>query len=298
MRQAGEHDAAARAHQRQRVADGLGGAGRLEHDINALAAGERARRLLERRLRHRARHLGAQLAGQREAPRRAAHHQHARAATAQDLHGEQPQRTGADHGGAGAGLDLGARHGADDDGERLGDHQILVGHAGRGRPAAALGHPHGLGKAAVHVDADGGARQAQVAVALAAEWAPAARVVRLDGDAVPHPDTGDGEAGLHHGADELVTEHARVADAPVAGPDPVVGSAQPGHGDLDHHVARARCGHARVLHTEVVRGVEDGGFHDTSASADSTKRRVSATAHSAWARVNTCAGTPPGSPFG
>src|SRR5262249_58232459 len=120
------------------------------------------------------------------------------------------------------GSHLAAGSRADDDRERLRHHEVLVGHAGWRRPAAARGHSHQLGEAAVHVDADRGPGQAEIAIALAAERTDAARVIRLDRDAITHARRRHPGADGFDTANEFVTHHARVGNPALAGKDAVV----------------------------------------------------------------------------
>ena len=192
VRQPGEHDAPARPHERQRV----------RHRLRACRRSRsRRRRLRARRTRGaatssapsattcvaaapssraRAKRRDVRLTTSTRAP-----------APAQHLQREQPERARRPRRPrVSPGRTARAGHRPHDDGERLGHQQIVVGDRRRRRPAAARGDAHDLGEAAVDVDADRGSRQAEVAVALAAERTGAARVVRLDDHAVADPRPG------------------------------------------------------------------------------------------------------------
>ena len=261
MREPGEHDAPARAHQLEGVGDGLGRAGGLDHLIHALAPREPAGRRVERAVADGPGVFGAELAREIEPPAGPAHDEHADAAGPQHLQGQEPERAGADDGGGLAGLRLRTVHGADHHGERLGDQQILVGRVRGRRPAAARRHADQLGEAAVHVDADGGAREAQVLVALAAERALAARIVGLDHDPVARAEPRHIATDCFNAPDQLVAHDTRVADRPRARPDAVVRAAKPRGRHTHQDVVGPRLGSAPGLDSEIARPVEDGSFH-------------------------------------
>src|SRR5262249_59941050 len=114
---------------------------------------------------------------------------------------------------------VGAPHGAHDHREGLGEHELVVAHAGEGGPAAARGQPRLFREAAVHVDAERGAGEAEVAIALVAQRTGAAREVRLDGHALPGPESL--HAGAHRGdiADEFMAHHEWIGHGTIAAPD-------------------------------------------------------------------------------
>ena len=126
---------------------------------------------------------------------------------------------------------------------------LLVGQVGgRGqqtRAGSAFREP------AIHVDPDGRARQTEVPVALAAELAGAAGVVRLDGDLLAGHHVGDPRADRDDGPDELVPHDERVAHAPLTAPDPVVRPAEPRRAHAHDRLAgsgdRPRIGLARRI---------------------------------------------------
>src|SRR5205814_3544182 len=139
-----------------------------------------------------------------------------------------------------------------DDGERLGEQQVLVrGGAGRG-PAAARRNPHELGEATVHVDPHGRTREAEVPVPFSAKRTRAAGEVRLDDDAL---------AALREPADQLVTHDARIPDRALAAPDAVVGATETRERHLDEYLVGARLGRCYGLDAQVARAVENRGFH-------------------------------------
>ena len=89
VRQPGEDDAPAGPDQRQRVGHGVRRPRRLHHEVDSLAPGELLRHVGERTVGEGVRALRAQLAGQGEAPRAPAHHEHPRPPRAQHLQAEQ-----------------------------------------------------------------------------------------------------------------------------------------------------------------------------------------------------------------
>src|SRR5204863_1747609 len=98
-----------------------------------------------------------------------------------------------------------------------------------------------LGEASMDVDADGGARETEVAVAFAAERTDTAGIVRLHRDlltGLERLDLGtDWGADRDHLADELVPQDERVLHGAVPVPDPVVGAAEARREDLHHGFA-------------------------------------------------------------
>src|SRR5262245_59113173 len=152
-------------------------------------------------------------------------------------------------------------HGADHDGERLGEQQRVAVGAGRGWSAAPRGDPDELGEAAVHIDADRDPREAQIAVALAAEWAPAARVVRLDDDGIARAHLGHPRRDALDTADELVSHHAGIGDRSATAPDLVVGAAEAGRDDPHDDLPGLGRRIARVLDAKIAWPVENRRFH-------------------------------------
>src|SRR5258708_7636367 len=82
------------------------------------------------------------------------------------VNGAQAERAHAQARGRLAALRLAPRNGADDHRQRLSQHQLVVADLGRRRPAAAGRQAGLLGEASMDVDADRGAREAEVAVAF------------------------------------------------------------------------------------------------------------------------------------
>ena len=218
--------------------------------------------------------VGAELAGQALASIGATDGQDCEPPRLQQLDGEETQRPHAEHGRALAAPGLAATDGAHHHGQRLGEHELIVVDGGGRRPAAARGQPRLLGEPAVHVDADGRAREAEVAVAFPAERAVAARVVRLHRDLLPGPDIADVAPHRHHLADELVTHDARVVDGSVSVPDPVVGAAE-ARGEHAHDGLAGTGRRLRALLDPHVPGpAEDGGVHGAHPSGTPHSRQA------------------------
>ena len=154
-----------------------------------------------------------------------------------------------------------ARHGAHDDGQRLGQHQLVVADLGGRRPAAARRQAGLLGEAAVDVDADGGAREAEIAIAFAAERADAAGVVGLDRDLLAGPERLNIGTDRDDLADELVTHDERVLHGAIAVPDAVVGAAETRGGDLDHGLGGSGSEEGPRLHPDITGPVKHGSAH-------------------------------------
>src|SRR5207302_3967386 len=72
------------------------------------------------------------------------------------------------------------------------------------------------------------------------------------------PDARDARADGLHDADQFVPEDSRVCDGSIAGPDPVVGAAEPGERDADAHLVRGGRTGLPVLDPEVTGGAKDG----------------------------------------
>ena len=259
MRQAGQHHPPARPRQLHRLPHRLRAARGLDDEVHALAP-ERARR------RHcraggdahggvgaeRARHLEAPRSGPPRAPT---------APRAQHLDGEQAQGAHSEHGRRLAGDGSAATDRPRDDRQRLGEEELIVGQV-RGRGPAHPGGESGLlAQPAVHVDAHRGAREAEIAVALAAEGALAARVVRLHRHLLARRDIGHALAHRGHAADELVAHHQRVAHRTGARPDAVVGAAEAHREHAHHHFAGAGHEIGDGFHAQIARSVEERGAH-------------------------------------
>ncbi len=230
MRHVGDH-----------VAHGLGAAGHLQADVEALAQTERALP------------VGDGGAGDIE---REAH---------TDLAGQlQPLLADVgDHDVAGAGMP-GHGRGHQTDRTRAGDQDVLADERERQRGVHGVaervedrghvevdGHPvhpdvgggqsHVLGErpGPAHTQPHGG--PAQMAAARLAVTALAAHQMALAAHPVTDADVGDVPPGLDDLADELVAEHERGADGlprpAVPGPDVQVGAADTGAQHLDQYVA-------------------------------------------------------------
>ena len=233
---AGTHD----ADLAQGQLHGLGGPGGLDDQVDPVPPGEASRRVGDRLAGPGDGGVSAELPRQAEPPLRASHDQDAAAARAEQLEREQPERPGPHHRRALRRPGRRAAHRARHHRERLREEEDLGSEPGRGRPARALRQDGQLGEPAVAVDAHRGPRQAQVAAPLTAEVARPAAPVRLDRDAVPHGDPADVRPDRHDVSDELVPGNQRVPDVALAGPDPVVGPADPGGGHADHRLTRQR----------------------------------------------------------
>src|SRR2546425_509999 len=261
VRQPGEHDAAAGPNQLERVRDRLGRAGGLDDQIHAFAPGKPPGGVSGLALGGRVRGRGAELARKREAPSRAAHDHHPRPAGAKDLEGQEPECAGADDRRGLASLRRPARDGADDDGKRLGEQERVGSGARRRAPTTLRGYADELGEAAVDVDADRGPRQAEVAIAFAAQRASSARIVRLDDHRITRGDPRHVRRDRLDAADELVAHHARICDGSRARPDLVVRAAQTRRGDADDRLARLRAWLAHAFDAKIAWPVKHRRFH-------------------------------------
>ena len=180
---------------------------------------------LERTFRDDMRRLGAELSGQRKSASRSADDQHSGAVGSQDLKSQETQGSATDDGRGLAGSHRGLGDRADHHGQRLGDHEVVVGNTRWGRPATPLWYPCDLGKTAIDVDTYCRAAQAEVAIAPAAERTGAAGVVGLDGDPRPRLDSRHARTDVGHQPHELMAGHQRIRHGTVPGPDAIVRSA-------------------------------------------------------------------------
>src|SRR5437764_209404 len=62
-------------------------------------------------------------------------------------------------------------------------------------------------------------------------------------------------------AHDLVPHPPRVGHGPVARPDPIVGPAEPGHGDADEDLVPPDLGSRRRFDAQIARAVKNRGFH-------------------------------------
>src|SRR5262249_47222581 len=139
-----------------------------------------------------------------------------------------------------------------------------------GASAALRGHADELRKAPCGVDADRGARQAEVAIAFAAERAPAARIVGLDDDRITRLDARHVRRRRLDAADELVPQDPRILHRPRAGIDFVVGPAEPRRGHPDDDLTRVRSWITHALDAKIARSVEPRRLHGRQSTRRST----------------------------
>src|SRR5215470_11216125 len=273
MREPGEHDATTRVRELEGLLDRTCRARRLDHDVDAFAPREGPRR------RHSAAHfrggkvVGAQRLGQIPATARAPDREHPEAARLEHLDGEESEGADAEHGRALARLHLAAGNGPHDHGEWLGEHELIVSDSGGRRPAAARGQPRFLREAAVRVDAQRGAGEAEIAVALPAEGAHSAREVWFHGDALAGPEPP--HAGAHRGdvSDEFMAHDERIGHWPVAAPDPIVSPAEPGGYHAHDHLPGRRLQRLWPFDAEVTWTVQHRCSHGGHPTEPPTERQ-------------------------
>ena len=229
VRQPGQHDAPARPHERQRVRDRLRRAGGLDHDVDALAPRERVgrRRPAARRptawvaaapsSRARAKRRGDRLTTSTRAPRAAQHLEREQAERAR-----RPRRPRSRPAATAA-----AGHRADDDGERLGHQQIVVGHAGaapasssaraRARPRRSSRRRRCRRRSGTGRDC--GCPRGRADRRRRSSWARWPRGRRRATRLTPSPTASTWPTNSWPST-------SGYADRPLAAPDPVVGAAQ------------------------------------------------------------------------
>src|SRR5262249_51854442 len=285
MREPGEHDAPARVRELEGLLDRACRARRLDHDVDAFAPRKGPRR------RHSAAHfrggevVGAQRLGQIPATARAPDREHPEAARFEHLDGGESEGADAEHGRALARLHLATGNGTHDHGKWLSEHELIVSNSGGRGPAAARGQPRFLREAAVRVDAQRGAGEAEIAITLSAEGADSTREVRLYGDPLAGPQSI--HAGAHRGdvADELMTHDERIGHRPVAAPDPIVSAAEPGSYHAHDHLPGRRLQRLWPFDAEVTRAVQHCRSHGGHPTEPPTERQGEAGASSPQAAL-------------
>src|SRR5574342_723045 len=251
VRQSGQDATPSRMAQLERLLYRHARAGGLDHEIDALAPRESARRVGGAAFPVGGEIVCAERPGEVPAVVCPPDREHAKPARLEDLDGEEPQRAHAEHGCRLTPSGLTARDGANDNGERLGQHQLIVAGLFWRRPATARRYAGLLGETSVDVDADRGSGEAQVAVAFAAERARATRVVWLDRDLLAGRERVHVGADRDHLADELVPHDERILHGAVAVPDAKIGAAETGGDDPNHRLGDSRCEERPLLQPAV-----------------------------------------------